>query len=189
MKPGEYHLLGVREVASGFQFNADKTFNFYFVYGALDRLASGTWEQQGDKLILNSPRKPDNDFMLVKSRKTSGRTVTIQVKDPNTIMLNPIYCEIQTPNGPLQAQSDSAGRIPFETASVQSIALIHGYWPDRYSRFEVTTPSANYFEFTIAPHIMDVEFHDLTLTITGKDLVGMHPLLDADDLRYVRAER
>jgi hypothetical protein len=190
MQPGEYHLEGVREVASGFQFNADHTFDFYFVYGAVDRLAQGTWQQEGDALVLNSPRKPEKDFVLVQSRKVPGNRVTIQVKHPNENILTAIYCEIATSNGPMQARTRSAhkGRITFEVPSVQSISLIHGYWPDRYSDFPVTDPTHNYFEFTIEPHITEVEFRDLTLRVTPRGLVGPHPLLEADDLEYVRAE-
>ncbi len=190
MQPGEYHLEGVREVASGFQFNADHTFGFYFVYGAVDRLGQGTWQRKGDSLILNGPRKPEKDFKLVASRKVPGNRVTIQVKNPNEQVLTAIYCEIQTPNGPMQARtrSEHQGRITFDASSVQSISLIHGYWPDRYSDFPVTDPTHNYFEFSIEGHITDVEFRDLTLRITPRGLTGPHPLMEGDDLEYVRNE-
>jgi hypothetical protein len=190
MQPGEYHLESVREVASGFQFNADHTFGFYFVYGAVDRLAQGTWQQKGDTLVLNSPRKPEKDFVLVQSKKIPGNRVTIQVTNPNEQVLTAIYCEIATPNGPMQARtrSEHKGRITFDASSAQSISLIHGYWPDRYSDFPVTDPTHNYFEFTIEPHITAVEFRDFNLRVTPRGLVGPHPLMEADDLEYVRAE-
>jgi hypothetical protein len=190
MQPGEYYLEGVREVASGFQFNADHTFGFYFVYGAVDRLGQGTWQRKGDSLILNGPRKPEKDFKLVASRKVPGNRVTIQVKNPNEQVLTAIYCEIQTPGGPMQARtrSEHKGRITFDAPSVQSISLIHGYWPDRYSDFPVTDPTHNYFQFTIEPHITDVEFRDLILQVTSRGLTGPHPLMEGDDLEYVRNE-
>jgi hypothetical protein len=37
MKAGQYYLEGVREVGSGFHFNSNKTFDFFFSYGAIDR--------------------------------------------------------------------------------------------------------------------------------------------------------
>jgi hypothetical protein len=190
MQPGTYYLEGAREVASGFQFNADHTFGFYFVYGAVDRLGQGTWQRQGDSLILNGPRKPEKDFVLVQSKKVPGNRVTIQVKNPNEQVLTAIYCEIQTPDGPMQARtrSEHKGRLTFDAPSVQSISLLHGYWPDRYSDFAVTDPAHNYFEFTIAPHVTDVEFRDLTLRITPHGLAGPHPLMDGNDREYVREE-
>jgi hypothetical protein len=188
MQPGEYYLPGTREAATGFQFNADHTFGFYFVYGALDRLGEGTWQQKGDILILNGPRKPETDFVLVKSKKNAGKRITIQVTDRNPMLLKNIYCEIQTPDGPQQGQSDSKGQITFEASPVQSISLIHGYFPDRYSEFAVTDPALNNFEFTIDPHIVVVEFRDTMLKITPDGLVGKHPMLNDEEVKYVRAE-
>ena len=53
---GEYYLKGVRETASGFKLNADSTFEFFFSYGALDRMGSGTWQKQGDQIIFSSAK-------------------------------------------------------------------------------------------------------------------------------------
>jgi hypothetical protein len=53
---GEYYLEGVREVGSGLKLNADKTFEFFYVYGALDRTAKGIWIQHGDSIILNNKK-------------------------------------------------------------------------------------------------------------------------------------
>ncbi len=189
MQPGEYYLEGMMEVASGFQFNADHTFGFFFSYGALDRMGKGTWAQEGDTLILNGPRSTEKDFVLSQSKKTAGKQIVIQVTNPNPVVLRNIYCEIQTPDGPRQAQSDEKGRITFKASAVQSIALIHAYFPERYSDFMVADPSHNYFEFTIDPHIVEVEFRDMRLTITPEGLVGNHPLLDDDkEVEYVPAK-
>ena len=66
---GEYYLEGVMEVGSGFKLNADKTFEFFYAYGALDRTAKGTWIQHGDSIIFNNAKKPPQDFKLVNSKK------------------------------------------------------------------------------------------------------------------------
>ena len=56
---GEYYLRGVMETASGFKLNPDSSFQFFFSYGALDRMGSGKWTVRGNELILNSrPRPP-----------------------------------------------------------------------------------------------------------------------------------
>ncbi|MBK8301812.1 MAG: hypothetical protein IPK90_15565 [Chitinophagaceae bacterium] len=49
---GEYFLTGVREMASGFLIQPDNTFQFFFAYGALDRMGSGTWSVKGDSIFL-----------------------------------------------------------------------------------------------------------------------------------------
>ena len=38
---GEYYLQGVMETASGFKLNEDSTFQFFFMYGAMDRVGEG----------------------------------------------------------------------------------------------------------------------------------------------------
>jgi hypothetical protein len=177
MKSGEYYLQGVMEVGSGFRFNEDKTFDFFYAYGAMDRMAQGTWEQKGDSLILNNERKPDKDFVLVQSKRTGSKGITIQIKDPNTMVLGHIYCRIKTANGIIEGGSDKNGRIAFDPAAIQAISLIHAYWPDRFSVFEVTDPEHNYFEFTINPKIVAVEFKNLVLRINGNSLLGPHPLI------------
>ena len=45
---GNYALVGVREVGSELLLKDDGTFEFMLAYGALDRLAQGTWRQEGD---------------------------------------------------------------------------------------------------------------------------------------------
>lgn len=188
IQSGEYYLEGVMEVGSGFRLNPDKTFEFFFSYGAMDREAKGTWEQKGDSLILNNARKPSRDFVLVASKQTKDKHITIQIKDPNQQILRYVECQIKTDKGTQEGRSDEKGRITFDPAVVQAISLIHVLWSDRLSVFEVAQPSDTYFEFTIDPHIVDVEFNNLVLRIEEKELRGPHPLLEKKEVTYVRAE-
>jgi hypothetical protein len=186
MKTGEYYLIGLQEVGSGFRFNADYTFEFFFSYGAIDRMATGTWEQKGNTLILNTPRKPVTDFILATSRQVGKKQLTIRVKDENSQILGYIYCRIETTDGKLlEAYSDKEGVVTFDPVAVKSISLLHELWADRLSEFKVEQPGHNYFEFTIARWITEVEFADLTLEIKGKDLLGAHPLLQGNKFNYV----
>jgi hypothetical protein len=187
-KPGEYYLEGVREVGSGLRFNADNTFDFFFSYGAVDRIAAGTWHQKGDRLILEGPPKPEKDFVLVNSKKSGGRQLTIRITNPNRNYLSGIYCIIETAAGQLEGRSDQDGLIVIETTGVKQFNLVHSYFPDRLSTYDVQDLSHNYFEFTIDPHIADVEFKNISLKIGRKSLEGPHPLLQGDALTYVRAE-
>jgi protease II len=186
MKTGDYYLEGVREVGSGFCFNPDHTFEFFFSYGAIDRMSTGNWAQKGDSLILNTPRKPATDFMLTTSRLQSKKQLTIRVKDENTMILGYIYCRIETTEGNvLEANSDQKGLITFDHVQVKTISLLHELWADRLSNFTVKQPGHNYFEFTIARWITDVEFADLSLHFNTQGLTGQHPLLQGDQFKYV----
>ena len=62
---GEYYLSGVMETASGFKLNPDSTFQFFFSYGALDRMGSGKWVAKANEVILDSKPRPLHDFALI----------------------------------------------------------------------------------------------------------------------------
>lgn len=178
MLTGEFYLRGVTEVASGFRFNADSTFDFYFMYGAVDRFGKGTFEQLGDSLILHSTPKPERDFILVSAKTIEDQHVVIRVADPNPMVLPYVLCQLETPDTILQGQSDQEGYIRFDKTPVKSIALLHQLWPDRPSVFPVEQPELNSFEFTLDPKIVEVDFNGIVLRLTENTLTGRHPLLD-----------
>jgi hypothetical protein len=94
------------------------------------------------------------------------------------MILGYIYCRLETTDGTvLEAYSDKEGLITFDKVEVKSISLLHELWADRLSEFKVEQPGHNYFEFTIARWITDVEFVDLALHIKKDGLTGRHPLL------------
>jgi len=49
---GTYHLDGVMETGSDLRLGADGTFDWAFTYGALDLLAKGHWQREGDGIVL-----------------------------------------------------------------------------------------------------------------------------------------
>ncbi|MBK7937866.1 MAG: hypothetical protein IPJ82_12590 [Lewinellaceae bacterium] len=179
MFTGEYYLQGVMEVASGFRFNADSTFDFYFSYGAMDRVGKGTFERRGDSLILQSASKPERDFILKTEKKTDDPTVIIQVTDPNAMVLSHVLCALETPDSVFEAQSDREGYVVFDKTPVKTIFLMHEFWPDRPSVFPIADAGSNYFLFTIDPRIVEVDFNGAVLHLAGNTLEGPHPLLKA----------
>lgn len=177
MPTGEFYLRGVTEVASGFRFNADSTFEFFYIYGAIDRFGKGTFEQMGDSLILHSAPKPERDFILQSAKTTGDPNVTIHIEDSNPMVLSNVLCQLQTPDTLLRGESNQNGDIVFPKVPVIGIALLHEFWPDRPSAFPVEQPEHNYFEFTIDPRIVEIDFNGLILHYSGDTLAGRHPLL------------
>jgi hypothetical protein len=187
MITGEFFLKGVMEMASGFRFNPDSTFDFFYIYGSLDRVGHGTWVKKGEYLILNSPPKPEQDFILQEAKHTDADQLVIQITDPNEMILPYVLCKLITAQGELNGTANSSGIIAFGKVPVTEIWLLHELWPDRPSIFKNTDPANNYFSFTIAPWIVNVSFKDLKLHIVDKDtLVGMHPLMERTNLQYGR---
>jgi hypothetical protein len=58
---GEYYFRKM-EMASGFNFSKDGKFEFFYVYGSVDRNAAGSFTVEGDTLKLTSNKEPGKDF-------------------------------------------------------------------------------------------------------------------------------
>lgn len=181
---GEYYLQGVMEVGSGFKFNADHSFEFFFSYGAMDREAKGTWEQHGDSIILNNAKKPPLDFKLVQSKKTNNGHITIQIKDQNEQLLRNVFARLNCADSIYEDESNKQGLIVFNKCKAQQLSLIHEFWPDRFSVFNMD--DADYFEFTIEPWIVDVAFDHLVLIFQNGELTGAHPILPPKEYTYTK---
>lgn len=188
MKTGNYYLHGINEVGSGLRFNEDNTFDFFFSYGAIDREGHGTWTQKGDSIILNNTPKPEKDFALVRSLKTDYDEMVIKITDPNKNVIRNLFCRIKTPKGEMEGTTNEYGEIRFVKVAVQDIALIHEFWPDRFSDFTISHTDHNYFEFRIERWIVDVEFKNLVLRIQKNGLKGAHPIMHGKDFIYVSEE-
>ena len=78
---GVYYLRDVMETASGFKFNADSTFKFFYSYGAIDRNGSGTYTVKDKSVTLNSVQRSEKDFNMVSSKHNSYKGVTIKISD------------------------------------------------------------------------------------------------------------
>lgn len=183
---GEYYLRGVMEAGSGFSFKADHTFEFFFAYGALDREGKGTWEQHGDSIILNSTKKPPQDYKLVQQKNTGSKQITIAVKNNNPMILRNIYAEIKCADTTYRDQSDEHGQFIFNKCKVEKITLVHEFFHEPYSVFDVKDAAVDYYEFTIEPWISEVEFQKVILVFKDGELSGPHPLLKEKNYIYIK---
>ncbi|MEO7524374.1 MAG: hypothetical protein ABIT58_09785 [Ferruginibacter sp.] len=174
---GEYYLNGVRETASGFNFNEDKSFEFFFSYGALDRTGVGTWEIKDDKVILNSPKPKGYGFILAASKIVENDEITIQIVEENTFFLNHVYAIVVSGDTQQKEMSNQKGIIHFKKLPVDSITLIFEFTGEKKDVFIIPNKENNYFEFKFDPSIMDVIFDNLSLSIDKNVLSGQLPLL------------
>lgn len=175
---GEYYLSGVREVGSGIKLNDDATFEFFFSYGALDRMGQGTWKQQGNQITLTSRPRPPKDFALITSKTIPGDKLTIRIVDPNKQLLH--YVEYAVKNGTniQRGTTNSEGEVRITQPSAEAISLRFELCPDRYSVFQIDNKAHNYFEFRFEPWIAEAFFDNVTYTLTETGFEGPHPLLE-----------
>jgi len=71
-------MAGGHEMVAAFQFKSDHSFEFYFIYGAVDRHAKGTYEIKDNQILLHADKKPGHDFTVLKALHqgdgTTGRS-------------------------------------------------------------------------------------------------------------------
>src|SRR5687767_4228719 len=84
---GEYYLQGVPEMATGFKLDKDNSFEFFLIYGALDRHGSGNWKEEKGQVIFQSKPWSGKDFALLKSKTVSDNSITIRITDNNENVL------------------------------------------------------------------------------------------------------
>ena len=173
---GEYYLLGVMEMASGFRLNADGTFQFFFVYGALDRYGAGNWTIENDHVLLQSKPWSGKDFALIESSE-SGRGITVKITDNNPIFSKHVFASLKNGEEGSWQPPDEKGEIHFPDHDIAVISLVFEFCPERFTFFPVENKEHNYFEFRLEPWVMEVFFNNFQLRIEKNDLIGKHPLM------------
>jgi len=185
--PGEYYLRGVTEVGSGFFIKPDSTFEFFFSYGALDRMGSGKWIAKGNEIILNSKPRPAHDFALISSKIVKDDFITIKITDNNELLQRYVYAKLKFADTVMEDMANQKGEIKFPRKAMEKLSLQFQFCPEKTSVFELSKEH-NYFEFRFEPWIAEYFFNDHPLTIDGKDLKGKHPLLDEKEYRFIKSK-
>ena len=132
--PGEYYLRGVTEVGSGFLIKPDSTFEFFFSYGALDRMGSGKWTAKGNEIILDSKPGPAHDFALIGSKVVKDDFITIKITDNNELLQRYVYAKLKFADTVMEDMADQKGEIKFPRKAIENLSLQFQFCP-RKPRF------------------------------------------------------
>ena len=184
---GEYFLQGVREIASGFLLKDDKSFQFFFAYGALDRHATGKWEKQDGQVVLNSAAKPGNDFILTASSKTTSDTIGIVMEHKSPLLRRHIFCSLDEGKEGSWKQMNEVGEVFFPKQDMSSIAILFEFSPERFTLIPMEESDHNNFRFRPEPWLFEVFLENFSLAIGDNELSGGHPLLEGESFRYEKA--
>jgi hypothetical protein len=184
---GEYYMRNVMETASGFRINEDHTFQFFFSQGALDRFGEGTWQVEGDTLVLNSRKRPAHDFALLQSSKQEGNGIRIQITDNNDLVIRYVQGTLRGGYIVQQEVTNESGLIQFGAQSVDTIELAFAFCPEKLSVFTIESKDHNYFEFRFEPWMMEYFFEDFKLKLMDGEMTGPNPMLNGDEFCYEKA--
>lgn len=181
---GEYYLRGVPEMATGFKLDKENKFEFFLIYGALDRYGSGKWNEEKGQVIFQSRSWSGKDFALLKSKMVSEDSITIRITDNNENVLRYVAGSLKKGEDDSWKSADEKGFILFPKQTITTISLISEFSPERFSVFTIENPLHNYFEFRFEPWLVEFFFNDFRLAITNEGLKGKHPMLTGEDFLY-----
>ncbi len=181
---GEYYLTRVREMVSGFLIKPDNTFQFFFAYGALDRMGSGKWSINGESILFNSAAWSGKDFSLVESRKTDNDFINIVIDHTNPMLIRHTYCSLQNGAAETWTHFDQRGDVQFPLQEVNTLTLQFEFCPERFTVIPITEKNHNEFLLRVEPSLVEVFLENFSLQINGAALTGRHPLLEGTSFRY-----
>jgi len=183
---GEYRLTGIPETASAFMFKPDGRFEFFFIYGAVDRAATGTYLIIGDTIKLHSDKSPGDDFPITKEKK-QGKGYVIKVSDLNNYLVQNILCIYYIGGTENVTYTDENGMITIDAKQVDRIYLRHELFPDIPTLIKDENNQNNYFEVSLSPTLVNVSFKGIDFTIHGNSISCLpNYVMPFEKIKYVR---
>lgn len=159
---GEYSLKGIPEMAAGFKFNEDSTFQFFYIYGAVDRSAHGEFTVIDNRIILKGSKPAGSDFTLSKELK-SGNGFTVSIVDSNKLLIKDAVCFFISGTDTVFVQTNDEGIANTEIRECDKILIIHQFYPDIPTVINVKGEENNYFELTLNQSLAEVVFDDAVI--------------------------
>lgn len=185
---GTYRLHGVHDMASAFLFTPDGKFQFFNMYGAIDRHATGTYTMEGNIVKLHSDKEPGKDFP-VSAQSKKGKGYTIKVDEPNDYLRKYVIALYEADGTRQSAEPDNEGMIHIEQEHLDTIHLMHQLFPDIACLLKDKGNPNNYFEVKLSPTLAGVSFMGIDLTKDGDTLTCLpNYFLPYEDLRFIREQ-
>lgn len=183
---GEYNLVGIHDMAAGIRLTEQGTFEFYYMYGAVDRFAKGTYTVEGKTIKLKSDKEAGKDFTITKQSKTS-KGYTIKVAAPNPMLAKYVKCIVF--NGKEQSVEfvNDKGELRLNAAHVDRIYLQHELFPDIATEIKSETNDNNYFEVGLNPSLQMVSFKGIDFTLNEGTLTCLpNYFMPFQDIKFVK---
>lgn len=183
---GIYSLTGMREMAGGFKFETNGQFEFFYSYGAVDRMADGSFTMEGNKIVLKSSKEPGKDF-TVTQQSTGTTGFTIKITAPNEYLAAYVKCIVVNGEEKIEFNSDNKGVIKIDLPKADKIYLQHQLYPDIVTLVKDSLNSNTYFEVLLNQSLEKVSFKGIDLTING-DTLTMLPnyFMPYENIRFVK---
>lgn len=184
---GIYSLTGMREMAGGFKFETNGQFEFFYSYGAVDRMADGSFTIEGNKIVLKSSKEPGKDFTVTKQSIDATKGFTIKITAPNEYLAAYVKCIVVNGEEKIEFNSDNKGWIKINAAKADKIYLQHQLYPDIVTLVKDSLNNNTHFEVLLNQSLEKVSFKGIDLTING-DTLTMLPnyFMPYENIRFVK---
>ncbi|MBE7168974.1 MAG: hypothetical protein INR73_00190 [Williamsia sp.] len=178
-----------QEMVAGFVFSADTTFEFFYSYGAVDRLASGTFSIKGDILTLQSSKEAGHDF-TVKSQSKGDEGYTVRIEDANKYLLRHIRCSFFIGKERYDEVTNEKGEIKVAFEHVDKIYVQHLLFPDIVTLVKDEQNPNKKFVLTLNPSLAQVSFKGIDFTIVDSNAIRCIPnyFMMVDDILFTKQE-
>lgn len=184
---GEY-IFHKMELVSAFLFTKDGHFEFYYSYGASDRMAKGSYSIHGDTLQLHSDKIAGQDFEILSQSKNKENSFKIKVKGPNEVLISAVICHCKNGNSLQSYQSDTKGIIIIPDTNCEELYLEHKYYPDYPTLIKDKLNSNNRFEVEMKSSLEQFSFKGIDFIIKGNTLTCLpNYLLPFKGIEYTKS--
>jgi hypothetical protein len=163
-----------QEMVAGFHFSPEGKFNFFFSYGAVDRIASGTFVVEDSMLKLKSDKEAGKDF-TIKSQSKAGPGYVIKFEDPNKYLLSHIRCSFFIGDKRQDEFTNSNGEIKMDLAHCDKIYVQHTLFPDMVTLIKDEKNQNNRFTLTLNPSLGQVSFKGIDFKIEDDSTISCIP--------------
>lgn len=148
---GEYQYEGEYGITSSIAIKSNRQFVYKWSAGLNSGTTIGTWQQEGEHLLLNSKKQPGEritqQYEIVEEYSTNNPKITIKVIDHDGHPVPFVDCQIKTTHEKVNVVSNEKGVCEFKTNdTVEKVTLAYiGFKTVEY------TPSikANHFEIML----------------------------------------
>ncbi len=183
---GEYHLVGIHDMSAGIRLTEQGTFEFFYMYGAVDRFAQGTYTLEGKTIKLKSDKEAGKDFTVKKQSKTA-KGYTIKVKAPNPMLAKHVRCIVFIGQEQSVEFMNDKGELHLKTEHIDKIYLQHELFPDIATEIKAEANPNNYFEVELNPSLQMVSFKGVDFTL-DKDTLTCLPnyFMPFENIRFVK---
>lgn len=166
---GKYKFKGTYEVAHEIDLRSDKTFLYQWQNGLNNGTITGTYEKQGEHLLLNGGIKPpDKKIRVEESLKDNNDSIYIEVKSFDN---NPLAMAVVTLNAEQMITTDMEGKaVAKKITDIKKIKV--GYLSSDIPEYQVQQAKSNKFLIQVyIPLKQEIYFENVKVQVKGNKLI------------------